>query len=190
MEPAELVPTKTCTGCSTVHSLSSFRKDATRKDGHRERCRACRGLPPLSPLGYKRCSKCKADKPKESAFSKGNRTKDGCQSWCKECYRDWAETCGPSNESKARQASRQRTKLYGITEERFAALSQAQGGRCSICRKLPEEVSARGCLVVDHDHRTGAVRGLLCHKCNSGIGFLNDSPQLLAAAISYLGTQS
>ena len=69
---------------------------------------------------------------------------------------------------------------YGITQEQYAALVKAQGGACSICGKVPQK------LHVDHNHKTGKVRELLCHSCNTAIGHLKESPELLMKAIAYL----
>lgn len=65
----------------------------------------------------------------------------------------------------------------------------AQDGRCAICRE-EETATARGrvrSLAVDHDHETGAVRGLLCSRCNTALGLFRDNPALLLEAIAYLG---
>lgn len=71
---------------------------------------------------------------------------------------------------------------YGISGTDYQVMLKAQRGRCAICRKKP--VKRR--LGVDHDHRSGRVRGLLCVKCNLAIGYLNHRPSLLAAAGRYL----
>jgi Recombination endonuclease VII len=60
--------------------------------------------------------------------------------------------------------------------------------RCAICNQEERKVT-RGkvvMLAVDHDHATGKVRGLLCHTCNVALGLLQDSPGLLANALSYV----
>jgi hypothetical protein len=72
---------------------------------------------------------------------------------------------------------------YGISPEDLRALDQKQAGACAICRRPPS--GQRG-LHVDHDHRTGTVRGLLCHGCNTGLGSFRDDPELIVAALSYL----
>ena len=84
-------------------------------------------------------------------------------------------------------------RKYGMTAQKFDALFKAQGGVCAICRK-PETRTLRyksgdvvlQRLAVDHDHKTKIVRGLLCSKCNRGIGWLGDDPQTLRAAAIYV----
>lgn len=86
--------------------------------------------------------------------------------------------------------SRESQKLaqYGLTPAEYRDMLARQGGVCAIC-KCPEPVKGRA-LAVDHDHRTGAVRGLLCGSCNRGIGMLKDRADLLEAAAGYLrGTE-
>lgn len=68
---------------------------------------------------------------------------------------------------------------YGITTVDVDRMKQAQEGLCAICR-------CEKILVVDHDHLTGKVRGLLCQDCNKGLGMFNDSSLNLRNAIVYL----
>lgn len=75
-----------------------------------------------------------------------------------------------------------RFRLYGITQPEYDAMLTAQGGRCAICH---EEPNGRQ-LGVDHDHATGRVRGLLCSRCNMGLGAYRDDVALLRQAITYL----
>jgi len=74
--------------------------------------------------------------------------------------------------------------LYGLSLAQFDALLAAQGGRCAICGGV--DPGGKGVWHVDHDHGSGAVRGLLCHGCNAGIGSLGDDPDRLPAAAAYL----
>lgn len=72
---------------------------------------------------------------------------------------------------------------YRLTKAQYDALVETQGNRCAVCGDPP----ARGKrLHVDHDHTTNAVRGLLCSRCNQGIGFFRDAPDLLKRAATYL----
>lgn len=79
-------------------------------------------------------------------------------------------------------------RKYGLTVEQYDAMLAAQDGRCAICRQPPApHLSMRELLLfVDHDHTTQSVRGLLCHRCNSGLGIFYDDPRLLRRAIAYL----
>ena len=71
---------------------------------------------------------------------------------------------------------------YGITLDDYDRMLEEQGGECAICGKHPTKKR----LCVDHDHQTNKVRGLLCEKCNWGIGQFNDTVVLLRNAIEYL----
>lgn len=73
---------------------------------------------------------------------------------------------------------------YGLEPEHKAALLDAQNGGCAICGyKFGQKT---GDMKVDHDHKTGAVRGLLCDLCNRGLGMFRDSQDNLTKAVSYL----
>lgn len=75
-----------------------------------------------------------------------------------------------------------RTKLkhrYGLTFEQHQAMYEAQGGICALCGE-------RAASDVDHNHDTGAVRGLLCRACNLGLGMFKDTVEGLQRAIDYL----
>jgi hypothetical protein len=83
--------------------------------------------------------------------------------------------------SRGKRGSKDKLKhRYNIDVETRDALATHQWGRCAICES--DDVK----LCVDHSHKTGVVRGLLCIACNTGIGMLRDSPELLANAINYL----
>ena len=72
-------------------------------------------------------------------------------------------------------------RRYGITQAEYDALLAKQAGACAICRRQP-----KGRLCVDHCHLTGRIRGLLCHKCNIGLGNLREDHRTLIAALAYL----
>lgn len=72
---------------------------------------------------------------------------------------------------------------YGLTPDQYWQMFEAQGRRCGICRATPAR-NAR--LRIDHDHASGTVRGLLCGRCNTGLGSLGDTIESLAAAVAYL----
>lgn len=74
-----------------------------------------------------------------------------------------------------------RRRTYGLTQGGYAELQAIHGGRCAICGD-----PAKDALNVDHCHDTGTVRGLLCEKCNLGLGLFADDPERLRAAAEYL----
>lgn len=76
-------------------------------------------------------------------------------------------------------------KAYGITVEEYEQKLREQGGHCALCPRTPEQ-DRFGNLCVDHDHDTGALRGILCHVCNSGLGKLGDNEAGLLRALAYV----
>jgi len=81
------------------------------------------------------------------------------------------------------QRLRKRLNRYGLTHESFLQILAGQGDRCAVCQTA-KPAGIGWC--VDHDHVTGQVRGILCDACNKGIGFLQDDPDVLAAARQYV----
>lgn len=73
-------------------------------------------------------------------------------------------------------------RRYGITPEAWEAMHAAQGGRCLICGGDGGDRS----LAVDHNHITGAIRGLLCGDCNLALGLLKEDPETIAKAAIYV----
>lgn len=70
---------------------------------------------------------------------------------------------------------------YGISEEEYSRLHELQNGKCAVCGKELDHN-----LCVDHDHKTGKIRGLLCDKCNLALGNVDDNLEILLKLIEYL----
>ena len=120
----------------------------------------------------KRCSKCGKDKPTLAFYScKGG--KFGVRSWCKECDKESTRKWREDHPDKSREMARAWVEQNEIPER--------QGGGCAICGIPLNERT----LNVDHVHK-GGVRGILCPKCNKGLGLFQDNPGRLTAAIEYL----
>lgn len=78
-------------------------------------------------------------------------------------------------------------KRFGLSMEQYTKILSTQKNSCAICHTAdPGGKGIYRKFAVDHDHTTGKMRGLLCHKCNLGISFFKDNPEILRAAIQYL----
>jgi hypothetical protein len=93
-----------------------------------------------------------------------------------------AELRSRSEARRARQRDLALRRKYGISESQYLARLEAQGHRCAICGWDWRDAEEPRRLVVDHDHRTGKVRGLLCGGCNTGLGDARDFRELVGAA--------
>lgn len=114
--------------------------------------------------GMKQCSKCKVW-ALPSAFQVNDKTKTGFDSWCKGCKKlSW------------------RLYKYDLTEEQYNNLIVSE--TCAICGGNATDGDHQ--MPIDHDHKTGRVRGLLCTHCNKGLGAFRDNPSFLRAAANYL----
>ena len=93
--------------------------------------------------------------------------------------------CDKERGKKYRQKTSERKKVkrierdYGITYQEYLDMIETQNGECKIC-------GSKDRLCIDHDHLSGNVRGLLCGRCNSAIGFFDDNIKILKNAIKYL----
>lgn len=123
----------------------------------------------------KRCGRCQTTKPPEE-FNKNSAKKDGLQERCRDCQKLHYE----SNDGPIKNRAFQLKRKYDLTLESYDKMLLAQEGKCLICKNDEEK------LVVDHDHMTGAVRGLLCSGCNRGLGFFKDKAENLQRAAEYV----
>lgn len=158
---------KKCWKCRHVLPIEQFAWKDPRDKGRSQQCLIC-----ADPDGLRRCPRCGETKPKEDFYRKSG----GLSSYCKPCNkavgREW--TVGQ----------------YGLTPAEYAAAVAAQEGCCAICGQWTEV------LWIDHDHSCcpgkntcgRCRRGLLCMKCNGGLGMFGDDVKMLQKAIDYLQT--
>ena len=132
----------------------------------------------------KTCTKCETVKDL-TEFHKGKGYKDGYRSECKVCISAYYKARNATTQQKEKNRAWSYQRKYGITPVQYDEMLAAQGGGCSIC-KSPESKRSGQRLMVDHDHKTGEVRGLLCNPCNAAIGLLGDNISTLQNAINYL----
>ena len=78
----------------------------------------------------------------------------------------------------------QKQYRYNVTQEQYNQIFDKQNGCCAICKKHQSEF--KKALDIDHNHTTGKIRGLLCMKCNRGLGYFDDNTNKLDNASSYL----
>jgi hypothetical protein len=189
-----MAPDKYCRDCGERRPIGEFTADRTRKDGLSFYCRvharrrllrskdARKGAPKHRhpreldvPAGHKWCPDCAMVKRLDE-FVRNAGAPSGRAPYCKPCH----NTRGKASKEKVGGSRGYHLKRrYGITAEEADALLEAQGGVCAICRTGPA-------AHVDHDHRTGAVRALLCFNCNGGLGQFKDDPDVLRAAADYV----
>lgn len=125
--------------------------------------------------GLKSCSGPCGQRLPVEAFHKVDARPSGRNDMCRECWRGY---------SRERRLMRE----FGISSKIFDQMVQAQGGGCAVCG-TPVGSMRNGKplrLAVDHDHHTGAVRGILCSNCNNGLGRFKDDPDLLRRAAEYI----
>ncbi|KKM25050.1 hypothetical protein LCGC14_1598870 [marine sediment metagenome] len=113
----------------------------------------------------KLCCTCKKEKPIDE-FNKNKNTKDGYAFRCRLCRKEKEQSLTVGQKQRKR-AWHLRTN-YGMTIEEYSRMFEAQQGCCVICGLHQSELDMS--LVVDHDHETGRIRGLLCRNCNCRLG--------------------
>lgn len=126
----------------------------------------------------KLCKRCEKYLPLDYFGSDKSRS-SGKSIYCRKCRARLAKESRGAKPSVGRNYSR--TKRYGITPEIFNDMLVRQENSCGICRAKNYDK-----LYIDHDHRTGKVRGLLCRDCNLLLGYAKDNPLFLDASIKYL----
>lgn len=177
---------KICTGCKQVKAISEFTRDKLTKDGLKHRCRPCltqqkRESRHRNPIANQQACKRWAARNPEKVKGYGRKYRSV------KVNRERAAVAGKKWAQKNRERCkylglRACLKRYGLTPESYGSLLEKQNNCCAIC----QEPSKGGRLSVDHCHRTGRVRGVLCKNCNTAIGLLRDAPSLFFKAIEYL----
>lgn len=154
---------KKCTNCKIEKELSEFAKDKYNPDGLTYRCKKCRNI------HYNEFYKRNPEKQKiKNDSQKENRKK----------YYSSEEGIKSSRRSHLKRA-------FGISLEQYEDMFNIQNGKCAICNDFKTH-DKHGVLAVDHCHKTGKIRDLLCFKCNTVLGSVNDNIEILKNMINYL----
>lgn len=191
-----------CLTCNEYKSLDQFRVRKERGNTPRKMCRSCElkanneratnARIAFEETHTKQCSECSEHKLYIHFPTVKNR-KTGRLKYCNACESLVLAKRGEKYQAYRKQSTseygidnaetirnRKIKKIYGITQEEYRAICDAQEYKCAICQETPSV------LVIDHDHSTGKVRGLLCRQCNSGIGMLKDDIVIVENAFRYL----
>lgn len=173
---------KNCNKCQKLLNLDSFHKNKTKPDGLADYCKSCRKAYNNSPTvkatiaAYTELDKLNR-KNKKQKYNKDHKDKNA----------EWNRAYWQKPKNKKRRTERMRFLRYGVTNEQFELLFSSQDGVCAICKfktetRSPKKPSPH----IDHCHKTGRIRGLLCNPCNKALGLLLENPQLALAAFNYL----
>jgi hypothetical protein len=148
-----------------------------------KRCRRCGEEKPLDAFGTYTETRLASGIPEQRHHARcGPCRSRAAQEWNEANPERAAASRLRSSRKHARtRAQRRRMRTYGLTETALAALEASQAGHCAICREFVGDA-----LVMDHDHVTGEVRGLLCPPCNKGLGSFRDDPRRMLRAVRYL----
>lgn len=158
-----------CLTCNTVKALSEFHVGKNSQSGRRAKCKLC--------CNKERIEDRELHQARKSRYYAANR--DALVSKSKDWYH--------KNIEENRLA--QRLARYGLSRDEYDAMAARQAGRCALCKRPFGEAHGNR-EAIDHDHKTGRVRGLLHNRCNTAIGMIGEDPDVLRAAIAYLQSHS
>jgi len=195
----ENVEEKVCIRCNKSKPLSYFNK--YQHDAVRNICKKCqrakgkvwekknkdRNLREDISIFLKTCSACGETKP-STEYYRDTAKKDGICSTCVPCAQQRALKHYQENrEHKLELGYRQYVKrTYGLSPDDVAALIKKQNGKCAICGTEDSGSARAKRFVIDHCHKTGKNRAMLCFTCNSALGLAKDSSELLRKMADYL----
>lgn len=158
---------KHCKKCNELKEPTDFHKCASASDGLQPRCKPCNN----SAVHKWRKAYPEKEKEKQAKYYKKNATE------AKEKMKEYKKV----NKSRIKTLN---LKKYGLSQEQYEVMVELQNHSCKICKRHSSEFSKGLC--VDHCHKSGKIRGLLCGPCNTGIGLLQDNPAIIIAAATYV----
>jgi len=147
-----------CPNCGLVRLARGDKVRKAQREGKEFWCLPCR-------------NRTRVHKPRKYTGTKEERNRQASKEW---------KLKNPDKVVNKRYKAR-----YGITLPEYQEKLALQNNKCLICN-VDEKDSRQGKLVVDHNHETGEVRGLLCHNCNCGLGHFKDNMDILKNALNYL----
>jgi len=137
-------------------------------------------------MDKKVCNKCNLVKDLTVGFYKRPCSKDGYENTCIECRRSANAKAHKQRYCPDRRRNQHLQKKYLINDAIYQHMLLMQNFKCAICDSDSPGKATDKYFAVDHCHKTGSVRGLLCHPCNTALGSFKDNTQSLKRAIDYL----
>lgn len=168
---------KTCKKCNELKDGCEFYR-INAKDGYKDICKECCKQEKVNNLKCytKTCTMCKECK-NITNFSFIHTRKEGLNNRCNDCRKLVAKKLYLKNKEQHKNWGLKR--LYNITIEEYYALCKKQDNKCYICKEEKD-------LAIDHSHKTGDIRKLLCEDCNMGLGLFDENVLTIHRAIEYL----
>ena len=133
----------------------------------------------------KYCPKCKQSKPLED-FNKHKREKDGLQRLCRYCQKESNKKYLLTSKGIKTIRGGHLRRKYNIDLQTYEELLLSQNNKCKIYGANSNTDNRAEYFVIDHNHKTGKIRGLLCTKCNALLGLAQDNENILEKAKQYL----
>ena len=152
----------------------------------------------IAIVSVKTCKKCEKDLPL-CFFGNSKVSKDGLDYSCLKCMATYKKQNYYSLKEKdpthyKRRDRKYRLKsVYGMTPEQYEAMAEHQFHRCAVCGDYETRLGRGDGILnlnVDHDHKTGEIRGLLCNRCNRVLGMVEDDLTILSEMKNYLGDRN
>lgn len=133
------------------------------------------------------CCTCKEKYPRTHEYfyrHKNSNSNDGLDYRCKKCSKTIDKQRYKEKNGYIKMRKSLLKNKYNMTNEEYDKLFAKQNGKCMICGKREKYKKEK--LTIDHNHKTNIFRGLICHKCNRGLGYFNDNGLILIKAVKYL----
>ena len=199
----DIVPSKVCTQCNQCKPCNQFNKRKAKSDGLQSECRDCHnerarryreehsGEVKKAQKKYRKSDRGRSQNVKNARRHRSENREKINERARRRRMENYDQIREQETRSYAARKEKVRNKqledLYGITIKEYVFLLEQQGNKCACCGVSQDKSSS---FNVDHDHSTMEIRGLLCRKCNMGIGLLGDTADSVMLAVLYLQNHS
>lgn len=198
---------KTCARCKTRKALTDFNRCRRNPDGLQYPCRQCQRIATANsrkkqdPARVASVKQIWYTKNREVSIERAKLYREAHPEWAKEMSKRHSPTWRKRYPEKAKllamkQATQRRFRKHGLTQQQYDAMLDHQDHVCAACKEIPVTSSVRpgtnayDNFVIDHDHATGKVRGLVCTNCNVALGMIRDNPDTARKLADYLEANS